>query len=434
MLAGLLTLALAPLASASVVNVRIEGGTQTLFEGPVRTEGHQIRASSDTQQRECNGTNSGARASPGPTPTAAAVDAMSLLGESFDGQWSSSSQDYFITRWGPEAQNAAEGEYWGLLVDDSFLSVGGCQYELAEGDQVLWAYDAFNHDRFLTLYGASESRTAAIPTPTVALGQPFTVKVESFNGNEGAFHSLGPYSGAEVSPVSTAANGFQTVDTGSSESVTTTGEGTATITFNTPGWHRLKATAGKTFRSDRLDVCVPAPGATSCGALPSDDQVRPSEQTPREKPGPPTGPGGTSTHPEPGSSMRRPPGKGAPVTLKLDGLALSPIDDRSPRIHYRGRWRRVHESRAWNATVSIGRPGARLSINLGRGRPVFVLRDVRHRARIEVIEGAHHKSFAVLSIAPGQSRALVTSRLIDPGYIELRVVDGTVGVDAIALA
>ena len=83
--------------------------------------------------------------------------------------------------------------------------------------------------------------------------------------------------------------------------------------------------------------------------------------------------------------------------------------------------------------LSIGRPAAMLRINLGRGRPVFVLRDIRHRARIEVIEGAHHKSFDVLSVAPGQSRALVTSRLIDPGYIELRVVDGTVGVDAIAL-
>ena len=61
-------------AAPSDQRVRIEGRTATLFEGPVRTDGHAIKASSDNRARPCDGGASGGGANA--TPTAAADDAM----------------------------------------------------------------------------------------------------------------------------------------------------------------------------------------------------------------------------------------------------------------------------------------------------------------------------------------------------------------------
>jgi len=96
------------------------------------------------------------------------------------------------------------------------------------------------------------------------------------------------------------ANGFQSVEVASPETVTTAADGRAAITFTTPGWHRIKATDFATgvesvIRSNRLDVCVPAPPASGCGALPSDAQVRT----------PPPAPPPTPTTPPARSPLRR---------------------------------------------------------------------------------------------------------------------------------
>src|ERR1700691_3100119 len=73
-------------AAPTLVNVRIEGKGETLFEGPVLTEGHDVKASSDSQERPCDGINplDPRNKTPAPTPTAASADAMSLIGETFD--------------------------------------------------------------------------------------------------------------------------------------------------------------------------------------------------------------------------------------------------------------------------------------------------------------------------------------------------------------
>src|SRR5689334_20154430 len=63
------------------VNVRIEGSRETLFEGPIWTEGHDLRASSEDQEHACDGTSAKRYPTPGPTPTAAAADAMGIVGE-----------------------------------------------------------------------------------------------------------------------------------------------------------------------------------------------------------------------------------------------------------------------------------------------------------------------------------------------------------------
>lgn len=273
-------------ATLTQVNVRIEGKSETLFEGPIWTEGHDVRASSDTQQRPCDGTNNGQHTTPGPTPTAAAVDAMSMIGETFDGQWYPGFDDYFITRWGPDEQNVAEGAYWGILVNDVFTNVGGCQYELAPGDEVLWVYDAFEERPNLALYPAGDTSARPPLTATAKLDQPFEVQVEAFADNkednppaEPDRHEAAPYQGAEVAPVLTSPQGFEKVQTESRQTVTTNSEGEAPVIFTEPGWHRIKATvvaSGKetAIRSNRLDVCVPAEGETGCGELPAEDQTR----------------------------------------------------------------------------------------------------------------------------------------------------------------
>jgi hypothetical protein len=288
------------------VVVRIEGRSETLFEGPIWTEGHDLRASSDAEQRPCDGTNNDQHATPGPTPTAASADAMSIVGETFDGVWYPGYDDYFVTRWGPDEQSLAEGAYWGVVVDNVFTSVGGCQYELTSGSEALWAYDAFKSRPFLALFAADDHYSAgARPlTATADLGQPFQVEVLDYADDEEdtpptAPRRTGssPYQGADVSPVLTSAKGFERAQSESSQTVVTDAEGKASIIFTTPGWHRIKATTvdgqgrESAVRSNRLDVCVPAPGESDCGLAPSEDSVRtppffagqPGEESPEER-------------------------------------------------------------------------------------------------------------------------------------------------------
>jgi hypothetical protein len=284
-------------AAPTEINLRIEGRTETLFEGPILTEGHNVRAAGDSKApaagRRCNGLNDNAHPTPGPTPTAAGADAMAIVGEGFDGDWYAAPfEDYFITQWGPDRQSNAAAEYWGLVVNDVFTSVGGCQYQLAGGDEVLWVYDAFNNRPRLLLYPGDYSGGAVRLSAEAQLGVPFAVEVDAWSGfNEGAPSNPPPrsseaFAGAEVAPVVESAKGFEDIDTGSPVAAPTGADGRTTITFDAPGWQRIKATrivAGKetVIRSNRLDVCVVATLGEGCGPLPPDDAARvpPSEGT-----------------------------------------------------------------------------------------------------------------------------------------------------------
>jgi uncharacterized protein DUF4430 len=284
-------------AAPKQVNVRIEGKSETLFEGPIWTEGHYVQASSDSEARRCDATNNKAHRTPGPTPTAASVDAMSLIGETFDGQWYGSSfDDYFITRWGPDEQSPAQAAYWGILVNNVFTNVGGCQYELNEGNEVLWVYDAFKSRAFLALLPVADHYSSG-PRPltaTTELGKPFEVEVVDYADQQEDQPPSEPErtgssadEGAEVSPVQSSAKGFEKVETESAETVTTNAQGKAILEFTEPGWHRIKATAfnaegEEAVRSNRLDVCVLAQGASTCLNPFPEDQVRTPPHTEEE--------------------------------------------------------------------------------------------------------------------------------------------------------
>jgi hypothetical protein len=269
----------APLAAASPteLTVRIEGATQTLFEGPILTDGHKIRAASDSVERPCDGANGGAHPTPGPTPTAAAADAMELVGQGFDGAWFPGFDDYFVERWGPDAQ---QGEaFWGVFANGVLTPVGGCQWEDSADDEVLWALDAFSGRSELRLAAADDSSPAPgppSPTAEVEVGKPLALMVQSYAGAEGANPEVKPAAGVTVAPVATeAGTGFETTQTGDPSAVTTGADGAASVTFAEPGWRRVKAQSEAThIRSNRLDVCVEPPGGGGCGPLPPDARLR----------------------------------------------------------------------------------------------------------------------------------------------------------------
>jgi len=422
--ASLLTVALAPVAQATPaqVNVRIEGKTETLFEGPILTEGHNVRASSDSSApaggRRCNGLNNGKNPLPGPTPTAAGVDAMSLIGEDFDGLWYAEPfEDYFIKRWGPDAQNEGAGEYWGVVVNNVFTSLGGCQYQLDGGDEVLWVYDAFSNRPRLLLYPAGYV-AGALPAPvTVGVGEPLELEVDAWSGyNEGdppaaPTRSTTPYDGAEVAPVATDAQGFERVEADSPQAVTTAADGKAEITFAQTGWHRIKATVVNSggeetvVRSNRLDVCVTPD--SSCATQPPEDLVRTPAGSGEEEGGDEEagdGPGGEPpVDAAPRSATDPPAGSGAPGFGPVR-LRLSPLDrSRLSRGLVGVSWRILDAGpgiASWSISSQVlGRPGAhyvRRARGSSRSAATVHLPPGAYRLRLTVVDALGRSSAASL--------------------------------------
>jgi len=217
-------LALSGVAQASpvLVNVRIEGATRTIFEAPVLVEGRNVTTETGGTH-ECNGTNGGANAESVPVPTAALADAAMLGRFTFDAEWFPSFEEFLVTRIAETSQTGSE--FWGILVNYELIPVGGCQFRLHNGDQVLFAFNAFDAEHFLKLSG-----------PNLAFsGHATTVKV-----TEGATGE--PIAGAEVGPV----NG--------NEEVETNAKGEAAITFRHFGLDVLKASKPGSIRSNSLVV------------------------------------------------------------------------------------------------------------------------------------------------------------------------------------
>jgi hypothetical protein len=439
-LVGLALAASAAGAAAATLQLRIEGRTQTLFEGPIASSGHQIQASSDTAPRRCDGVNPNRPENtlPGPTPTAAAVDAMMLLGETFDGRWYAGLDDYLITRWGP--LSTAEGESWFLLVNSVLSNVGGCQLELHEGAEVLWAY-LVSPAKLLALYPAGASPGAPALTATAQLGVPFTLEVASHGVKEGApppapeSAGYAPYAGALIAPVSTTAQGFETVEASSPEAVHTNAEGRAAVTFTQPGWHRLKASAAGfgVIRSNRLDVCVPAAGAGDCGAPPAEDSLRgaPGAAGASTPAGGGGGVGSGNGGPAPVAAVPGAGGhSGGARLVRIDGLVLAPLGPRSAALHYRGRWRIVADRRAWDRLVAIGGAGAAIDVRLPRGRPAFIVAHAHRGTRVRIVAAGYSRT---LRVPTGNApRLLLTPARARGGMVRLRVLAGALGVEGVA--
>ena len=215
-----------PGAAPTTVNVRIEGEAQTLFEGPVLGDPpppHGVKATSDTAvTRRCDGIN---RARPleharNPTPTSASVDAMSLDRRNL--RRPAVPRLRRLLHQALRAGRTKRRQILGILVNNTFTNVGGCQYQVDGGDEVLWAFDAFQGRPRISLYPGGYSGGGVPLTAQATLGVPFAVEVDSWDGYNESEPPASPtrsttgFEGATVAPVTTAANGFQKVETGSS--------------------------------------------------------------------------------------------------------------------------------------------------------------------------------------------------------------------------
>jgi hypothetical protein len=480
-------------ASPADVEVRIEGAGATIFDRVVHVDGHDVRASSDTQARHCDGTNAHRNPTPEPSATSAAVDALASIGQGFDGQWYPGFDDYYVSRLGPESEDSDKLWWWGVLVNRVFSSVGGCQAQVHSGDEVLWVLDAFGNRPFLWL--AEPASTPVGQAPTVLVGQPLAVRVTATTSSTGHDQTSGPpYAGATVDGVD--ANG-QPTTAGTVDDAVSGADGTASVVFHHAGWQRLKARnpgAGDhplAIASNSIEVCVEAtPGAGCDGTPPSDrpvepkggrDPARPADD--RVRLGRPrlsldrahgridarwkvldTGPGmrdwtiasrtlgqrgarfvargggGPSTA---RALLRLPTGVTSQVRLSVRdtaghtsslslGRVLVPRDDHTLQVG--GDWMRASDRGAWMATVTRGAAGAQLALRLGPGRPAFVVRSGHASARVEVRAGPHVSLYAIAGGSAPQTRQLLGPRRTQAGTVELKVLSGSVSVDGVGLA
>jgi hypothetical protein len=218
----------APAAAADPVsvNLRVEGQSQTIFDGPVTTDGHNVTTQTSGTHR-CDGTNNGAHPTPGPTATAALDDGARLNGFTWDGRWFEQDfEDFAITR--VAGDSATSTQFWGYAVNFKFASAGGCQTRVHQGDEVLWIFDAFSKTHVLKLDGPGAATT----------GAPVTVSVTD--------GGAAPVPGATVGGAQTGA------------------DGKATLSFADPGVYRLKAERADSVRSNAISVCIDPPGADPC--------------------------------------------------------------------------------------------------------------------------------------------------------------------------
>lgn len=235
-LAGVIgAVACANAAAAPVtVDLRVEGATQTLFEGPVTTDAQQIDG------HPCDGTNGGVNPTPGPTMFGALNDSGLQWGRT----WNDGFQDFFLESIGPDANAGDFSTFWGYFLNFEDPQKGGCQQQVGAGQSVLFAYGPF---------GTPLLRLSA--TPRAAVGEPVAVLVEEVDGSSGA---AAPSQGASVAGATTAA------------------DGRAAPVFSAPGSYTFKATKDGTIRSNATTVCVYAPGSGGCGLDAPRDETAPT--------------------------------------------------------------------------------------------------------------------------------------------------------------
>ena len=217
-LAVLTTMLASAPAHAETVKLRVEGETKTIFEGKVRTDGEDVMGD-ETGPHTCDGTNGGANPTPGPTATGALGAAAADGAFAWNATWNEDFADFVVNSIGPDSAN--DTQFWGVAVNGEDLQVGGCQYQVDAGDEVLWAYDLFAKKNVLLLSGAKRTR----------VGRLYKVKVRD---------------GRTGKPVGDARVGGKR----------TNRKGIARMRFATRGAKRLKATRDDSVRSNQLRIQV----------------------------------------------------------------------------------------------------------------------------------------------------------------------------------
>ena len=236
-------------ASPVTVNLRVEGATSTTFEGSVTTDGKVITRDGNTLV--CDGTTNPGNLGPGPTATSALDDGSVAGGFTWDAKFGG---DFFISSIAGEASNATQS--WGIAVNHRPLGVGGCQQQVAAGDEVLFAFDFFGGEP-----DYAERPLLRLSGPTRAVtGQTLALSVDEFTLLPAPFPQP-----RELQQRPAAGATLGGVVTGS--------DGAAMVTFGSPGLKRVKAERVGSIRSNSLLVCVSDAGTDDCGVAPPAPRV-----------------------------------------------------------------------------------------------------------------------------------------------------------------
>ncbi len=428
-------------AAPTAVNVRIEGRTQTLFDGPVTTDGKVLTTASGGTHK-CDGTNNGANPTPGGTPTTALNDATVQGGLTWDADYFDSLKDYFVTRVGPDPQTSSEN--WFVYVNDSQLETGGCQRLVRAGDNVLWVFDAFNKDGLLRASGPESATT----------DQPFQVRATDTNGT--------PQQGATIG------------------SATTDGGGLATLRYSTPGIYRLKAEKPRYVRSRAITVCVDPPQADPCT---TGDKTAPDvrlDVPPISSSLSRFGSVRASWQGDDGAGSgirryrvqyRRADGKGSAfkplendsavtqgafrgsqggayevrvqafdkasnASVQKQGLSLVPLDDLSDRLSLSRQWRQLKRQGAYQRSVSRSRSkGARASLKFTGSRIALITRRLPKGGRVRVSVDGKSKVISLRG-KPAFRKVLFSSRKLGKGQHRLKLTtlsSRPAEIDAVAI-
>ena len=173
LVAGLMLLMAAPAGAAPVtVQLRIEGASQTLFEGPVTTDVRTFRFSDDATEHRCDGTadeNGGSSPVPVPTRGAAIAEASERTPFVTSGQWFDSLGSPSFSTIAGESVDYDPGTNRFLVEykNAQAASVGSCGDPIASGDDVLFAYGD-GCEQLLKLTGPASAQPGDAVTVRVA--------------------------------------------------------------------------------------------------------------------------------------------------------------------------------------------------------------------------------------------------------------------------
>jgi len=196
----------------------------TIFEDCIASGPHDVTTPS-SGTHHCDGTNGGANSLPGTTIVDLIDTAAQQNGFCFDAYYNSNYDNFFIERVGQS--NAAT--LISMLANYAFISEdGGCETELNNGDQALWAFDANEVHYFLEVQ--PEFAVATVGNGNIQL------TVIRHDGN-GGFSS--DVSGVSIGGSTSDANGQVSIAVPS-----------------TPGCYQFKATRSDSIRSNAFYLTV----------------------------------------------------------------------------------------------------------------------------------------------------------------------------------
>ena len=228
-----LALVLALPASAATVSVRVEGSTRTLVpQTSVTPSAAVVVDKTATGGTTCDGAKGGG--------------ALELAtGGDWGGTAFSFGQAVEVIK--GESHVFGTGAFWNLSVNNAPASVGICDYEPVEGDEIL-LYAACDGPPAPGCF--SEDPLDVRGPATAAPGAPVTIAVDEYTSPSGATPTKAPAAGATVA--------------GGGVTATTAADGTAAVTLTERGPVTLTATKNARVR-DELNLCVTDGADGFCG-------------------------------------------------------------------------------------------------------------------------------------------------------------------------